>query len=113
MNDDEFDWLFLNPFDWPQTGAASLVFSLGIKASSSSITGFHSPSNLGIERYIEAKEEKKPESLKQPVPVLVQPVQALVTQLFQYLQSSSATQLGQFTGCLWRLRPDASGLPWR
>ena len=58
-----------------------MVCSLGIKASSPSISGsHHSPSNLGIERYIEAKEEKKPESLKQPVPVLVQPVQALVTQ---------------------------------
>ena len=37
----ESDWCFVESFDWPQTGAASLVFSLGIKASSSFINGFY------------------------------------------------------------------------
>ena len=40
-SDLESDWCFVEPYDWPQPGAASLVCSLGIKASFSSINGFY------------------------------------------------------------------------
>ena len=58
-SDLESDWCFVEPYDWPQPGAASLVCSLGIKASSSSITGFYTRITLHYWLPSPAKQRRK------------------------------------------------------
>ena len=64
-----------------------MVFSMGIKASSSSITGFHieTPTSIGIERYFKAKEDKQPESLTLPDQALdTQPIVPVFPEIISY-----------------------------